>query len=172
MPPHRTNLKSDQPTTRSAKEILRLTPRIYATTRAILHALLIGRQIYGVGYDGFYGTLDELFERPETASHFAQFKSLYQHRRTSQKGKWIAANIKYIARDVIYKYQSTYKGGAWPPVAPGEATRGRWRTIDPPALSPNDIAKNGDNNASGGASESTELAAPKLLKLIIIDPEV
>ena len=173
MPTRRTKPFSVQPTTSSAKDVLRLTPKIYATTRAILRALLIGREIYGVDYDGFYESLEELFVRPETASHFARFQSLYRRRRTSREGKWIVANIKYIARDVIYKYQSKYKGGRWPPMAQGEA-RGRWRTIIPPFVSQNEIARNRDFDANTSNEipdpESTELADPKLIKLVIVDP--
>jgi hypothetical protein len=103
MPRRRTTVPyAEQPTTKTVKEALRLNDKIYATTRAVLRALLIGREIYGVDYDGFYETLEELFVRPETAPHFAQFMTLYQRRRTSKKGKWISANIKYVARDVIY----------------------------------------------------------------------
>jgi hypothetical protein len=146
--------------------------KIYATTRAVLRALLVGRQIYGVDYDGFYESLDELFDRPETAAHFAQFQDAYRKRRTSRTGKWIAANIKYIARDVLYKYQSRYKGGTWPPVVAGEV-RGRWRTINPPQLTDNDIAMEGGDNYSQSniSSASVGLPAPKLIKLIIVDPE-
>jgi hypothetical protein len=151
--------------------LLRLTPKLYATTRAILRALLIARQIYGVDYDGFYDSLNQLFRRPETEAHFAQFRDLYRRRRTSQEGKWLAANIKYIARNVIYKYQLRYKGGSWPPVAPGEA-RGRWRYINPPELSAENIALEGDSTTGSKASSSvTELAVPKLVKLIVVDPE-
>jgi hypothetical protein len=175
MPRRRTTVPyAEQPTTKTAKEALRLNDKIYATTRAVLCALLIGREIYGVDYDRFYETLEELFVRPETAPHFAQFMTLYQRRRTSKKGKWISANIKYIARDVIYKYQSKYKGGAWPPVVQGEA-RGRWRTINPPPITEDDIARNADVDATGTSwetPESTEFAVPKLIKLVIVDPQL
>jgi hypothetical protein len=171
MPPRRVNLDNKQPTTQSAKELLGLTPKLYAMTRAILRAHLIGRQIYGVDYDGFYDSLDQLFRRSATEAHFAQFWDLYRRRRTSQEGKWLAANIKYIARNVIYKYRSRYKGGSWPPVASGEA-RGRWRGIDPPELSVEDIAFEGDSTTGSRASGSvTELAVPMLVKLIVVDPE-
>jgi hypothetical protein len=56
-------------------------------------------------------------------------------------------------------------------VAPGEA-RGRWRNIDPPELSEDDIAMEGDSNTGSRASSSvTELAVPKLVKIIVVDPE-
>jgi hypothetical protein len=56
----------------------------------------------------------------------------------------------------------------------GEARR-RWRTINPPPITEDDIARNADIDVTGTAwrtPESTELAAPKLIKLVMVDPQL
>jgi hypothetical protein len=73
-----TVLYAEQATTKTVKEALRLNDKIYVTTCAVVRALLIGREIYGIDYDEFYETLKELFVRPESAPHFAQLMMSYQ----------------------------------------------------------------------------------------------